>query len=314
MLSGCLLIAHSVASAENFVLADEDSVFGEPGTVQAVYEDTLLDIARRYRLGFTEITDANPAVDKWLPGEGTVVSLPTQFVLPQVSRKGLVINLAEYRMYYFSRSDDNITVSTFPISIGRMNWKTPLGRSKIVSKVEKPSWYPPASIRKEWADDGRTLASRVPAGPDNPLGDYAMRLSIPGYLIHGTNKPAGVGMRVTHGCIRMFPEDIEWLFPQIPVNAGVQIVNQPYKLGWVGDELYLEVHTPLDTEEGEFEESLTSITELYIAVTKDRVADVDWDLMTKVFSQKLGIPVKVGQRVMDSTPPADDTERVSAAL
>ena len=145
-------------------------------------------------------------------------------------------------MYYFVKQNDQLVVATFPISIGRMDWQTPLGRSSITNKVQKPAWYPPASIREEWAADGRELGSMVPPGPDNPLGDYALRLSIPGYLIHGTNKPDGVGMQVTHGCIRMFPEDIEWLFPKIPVNTPVRIVNQPSKMGWSGNDLFLEVH------------------------------------------------------------------------
>ena len=195
-------------------------------------------------------------------------------------------------------------VNTFPISIGRMDWGTPLGRARVVRKNENPSWYPPQSIRDEWAADGRQLAERVPPGPDNPLGKFAMRLSIPGYLIHGTNRPAGVGMRVTHGCIRMFPEDIEHLYPDVPIDTPVQIVNQPFKFGWQGDDLYLEVHPPLSTsateEEGATDSngtdpwSLTSIMQLYIKVTDERAADVDWSLLDEVYEQRLGIPVKVG--------------------
>jgi L,D-transpeptidase ErfK/SrfK len=243
-------------------------------------------------------------VDVWLPGEGTSVRLPTQFVLPRAQRRGVVINIAEYRMYYFFADGNQTVVNTFPISIGRMDWATPLGRAAIVNKVTDPSWYPPQSIRNEWAADGRQLAERVPPGPDNPLGRFAMRLSIPGYLIHGTNRPAGVGMRVTHGCIRMFPEDIAFLFPNVPVDTPVQIVNQPYKFGWHGDELYLEVHPPLETAKQAtigIEDpndtdpwSLTSVTQLYIRVTQDRAANVDWQLIDRVYEERLGIPVKVG--------------------
>ena len=235
-----------------------------------------------------------------MPGDGTTVRLPTQFVLPEASRKGLVINIAEYRLYHFYRRDGADRVETFPISIGRMDWNTPLGRSSVISKVYKPTWYPPTSVREEYAADGRTLASQVPPGPDNPLGDYALRLSIPGYLIHGTNRPAGVGMRVTHGCVRMFPEDIEFLYPKVNVNTPVQIVNQPFKMGWLGDELYLEVHEPLAEDGDELAYSLTAITELYVRATRDRAARVDWQLVDSVYRDQLGIPVRIGQAVVDA--------------
>jgi L,D-transpeptidase ErfK/SrfK len=301
-------------SAAEFDLAGGDDLIGSPGHIVTIYEDTLIDIARAHQLGYEEIRLANPGVDVWIPGEGTEVQLPTQFILPNSQRVGIVINIAEYRMYYYFEAGGNEWVRTFPISIGRMDWGTPLGRASITKKVTNPSWYPPQSIRDEWAADGRDLQAHVPPGPDNPLGEYAMRLSIPGYLIHGTNRPAGVGMRVTHGCIRMFPEDIEWLFPQVPVNTPVQIVNQPIKLGWIGDDLYLEVHPPLE-EGGASEESangtivvqnsdedtaavdkrsMTDITEIYIQATRERAAIVDWELINTVYEKRLGIPVKVG--------------------
>jgi len=296
-------VAASVA--QEVVIDREFDVIGTLGSVTSVYEDTLVDIARAHGVGYEEIRRANPGVDTWLPGEGTTVRLPTRFVLPRAQRDGLVINLAEYRIYYFSRVDGDTVVTTYPISIGRMDWATPLGRSSVVKKVKNPSWYPPQSIRDEWAADGRELAERVFPGPDNPLGEYSMRLSIPGYLIHGTNRPAGVGMRVTHGCIRMFPEDIERLYPDVPVNAPVQIVNQPYKFGWDGDDLYLEAHPPLEMAPVDavgFEAtasadpwSLTAIVELYIRVTEERPADVDWRLFEETHAQRLGIPVKIGR-------------------
>jgi len=310
-IAAIIMVAIPSAAAETFVLAEGQDVMGAPGIVQSNYEDTLLDIGRRYGLGYEEIRRANPTVDVWLPGGGTTIHLPTQFVMPQASRVGLVINIAEYRMYFFSTLDDQTQVASFPISIGRMDWGTPLGRSSIVKKVVKPSWYPPASIREEWAADGRVLESRVPPGPDNPLGDYAMRLSIPGYLIHGTNRPAGVGMRVTHGCIRMFPEDIERLFPAVPVNTPVQIVNQPYKLGWFGEDLYLEVHAPLAETEASATSgdlTLTSITRLYIQVTRHRSPVVDWDLVEKVFQDQRGIPTVIGHAY------TDHAERLSMIL
>ena len=305
--------ASSVSAAE-LSLTSGDDLIGSPGRIASIYEDTLVDIARAHQIGYEEIRLANPGVDAWLPGDGTEVRLPTQFILPDAQRNGIVINIAEYRMYYFYTAAGDEWVRTFPISIGRMDWGTPLGRASIVKKVKNPSWYPPQSIRDEWAADGRKLEAHVPPGPDNPLGDYALRLSIPGYLIHGTNRPAGVGMRVTHGCIRMFPEDIEWLYPQVPVDTPVRIVNQPIKLGWLGNDLYLEVHPSLE-EGGASEESadgtillqtsdeamivdddssMTDITEIYIQTTRERAAIVDWELVNTVYEERLGIPVKVG--------------------
>ena len=226
---------------------------GETQSVVAQHEDTLLDLGRRYSVGYEEIVAANPGVDPWLPGEGTQVLIPSRFILPDAPREGIIVSLAEHRLYYFpkARAGEAPVVVTYPISVGKMDWKTPLGLTRIVDKRVKPIWYPPESVRQEHAADGRPLPKAVPAGPDNPLGDYAMRLGIPGgaYLIHGTNRPAGVGMQVTHGCIRMYPEDIEQFFKLVPVNTPVRIIDQPYKMGWKGQELYMEVHAPLEGAE-----------------------------------------------------------------
>ncbi|HHQ14366.1 MAG TPA: hypothetical protein ENK16_05015, partial [Chromatiales bacterium] len=221
--------------AETFILAPGDDVIGALATIPSVYEDTLPDLGRRYGVGYEEMVRANPDVDVWLPGDGTEILLPTQYVLPRAPRVGIVVNLAEYRLYFFSTRNGIMEVSTFPISIGRMDWSTPLGRAAIVAKVRNPAWYPPASVRREHEAEGDPLPKVVPPGPDNPLGDYAMRLSVPGYLIHGTNKPDGVGMRVSHGCIRMYPEDIASLFPRVALETPVELVNQPYKIGWSGN-------------------------------------------------------------------------------
>ena len=244
------LLAAASARAEIFYLPPPaESVIGAVSTVRSMAEDTLVDIARRHGLGYTDIVRANPDVDPWLPGEGTEIVLPTRFVLPDAPRVGLVLNLAEYRMYYFPRprAGEPAVVHTYPISIGRMDWETPLGRTRVIAKNVRPAWYPPESIRQEHLENGDPLPRVVPPGPDNPLGEFAMRLGLPGYLIHGTNRPAGVGMRVTHGCVRMFPEDIEVLFGEIAVDTPVRIVNQPVKFGWQDDRLFLEVHETLES-------------------------------------------------------------------
>ncbi|MCC5795581.1 MAG: L,D-transpeptidase family protein [Chromatiales bacterium] len=299
LLSGLFLVLSTLvaprAPADVFLLVPGEDLIGAASSISARYEDTLLDIGRRHGLGYEDMRKANPTVNTWLPGEGTRVELPTRFVMPIAARQGIVVNLPEYRLYYFYRENGQDLVATFPISIGRMDWNTPIGRWSVIAKHERPTWFPPESIRAEHAADGRYLPRAVPPGPDNPLGDYSIRLSLPSYLIHGTNRPSGVGMRVTHGCIRMFPEDIEWLFPRVPVNAQVQIVSQPYKMGWSGDYLYLEVHPPLEEDEERRQRGLSAIIELYVRATADRAPDqVDWELIEQVFQEKRGLPVRVG--------------------
>ncbi|MGF1526780.1 MAG: L,D-transpeptidase family protein [Candidatus Competibacterales bacterium] len=225
-------------------------VVGQVQVVTARAHETLLDIARRHNLGHDEIIQANPGVDRWLPGAGAKVVLPTRYVLPTTERKGIVLNLPEMRLYYYPEPLPGQTpvVVTHPVSIGRADWRTPLGQTRITAKQKNPPWYPPASIKAEHAAAGDPLPDRVPPGPDNPLGDHALRLGLPSYLIHGTNRPFGIGMRVTHGCIRMYPEDIAALFDRIPVGTPVTIVNQPVKVGSYLGQPFVEIHTPLDEE------------------------------------------------------------------
>ena len=217
-------------SAETFWLPREgDSVVGHLQGAVASQEDTLLDIGRRYNVGYEELKLANPGVDPWIPGAGTLIVIPSRFILPDTPRTGIVLNLAELRLYYYPDPVDapRRRVITHPISIGRVGWSTPLGTTSIVSKIVNPTWYPPASIRAEAEADGEPLPRVVPPGPDNPLGTHALALAKKGYLIHGTNKPFGLGMRVSHGCVRMFPEDIISLYESVPVGTPVHVVNQP---------------------------------------------------------------------------------------
>lgn len=187
------------------------TVIGQIEYVSTAAEDTFIDIARRHNIGYEEIVAANPGVDPWLPGDGTRVIIPSQYVLPAVPWEGIVVNLAERRLYYFPqpKPGQRAMVMTFPVGIGRMDWETPLGVTEVVARVVRPAWYPPASVRRERQAQGLpALPAIVPPGPDNPLGEYAMKLGIAGggYLIHGTHRSAGVGMDVSHGCIRMFPD------------------------------------------------------------------------------------------------------------
>jgi len=296
LISLMLCLSAAGAAGASFELPpSEFDLVGAVRRVEAWPEDTLLDVARRYDIGQEAIVRANPDVDRWLPGGGTEVTIPSRHILPATPREGLVLNLPEMRLYYYPQpeADQPGVVQTYPVSIGRMDWATPLGATSLVAKQEYPAWYPPESIRREHAAEGDPLPRVVPPGPDNPLGRYALRLGIPGYLIHSTNKAFGVGMRVSHGCIRMLPEDIHQLFPQLPVGTVVTIINQPAKVGWYGGELYLEVHPPLEEDEAGW----ASLRENVLAIIDDalfrRPVQVDDRTIERAIRHKSGMPVAI---------------------
>lgn len=280
--------------------ADVDLI-GEMGVAIASDQDTLLDIARHYDLGQEEILQANPNVDRWLPGDGTEVVLPGRFIFPRAEQKGVVLNLPEMRLYYFYRegAERQPMVKSYPVSIGRMDWKTPLGTARIERKDKDPAWRPPESLKLEAAAAGDPLPDVVFPGPDNPLGLYALRLNIPGYLIHSTNKPYGVGMRVTHGCVRMYPEDIAELFPIIPIHTVVQIINQPIKLGWQGNTLFLEVHPLLDEDRTGSQNLECMAFEMILTEIEDRDAILDVKTIKQALQEQNGIPVPITVFVSD---------------
>jgi len=291
------IIAASQSQADIFTLPPEDvDVIGQVSTITASSNETLLDIARRYDLGQNEILLANPTVDRWLPEENSVVVLPNRFILPNVARTGLVLNLPEMRLYYFPKPKpgENPIVITHPVSVGRMDWKTPLGKTSIISKKKDPDWRPPQSLKDEAIAAGdEPLPDIVKAGPDNPLGRYAMRLGIPGYLIHSTNKPYGVGMRVTHGCLRMYPEDIERLYESIPVGTPVQLVNQPIKLGWLAGSLFVELHPPLDEDQDKYANYMQSVLDAIAEFTDQEEINLSGRTLWQTIEHQDGIPVAV---------------------
>jgi L,D-transpeptidase ErfK/SrfK len=206
--------------------ADGSAVVGTDSRIKVSYYDTLLDVARQYSLGYPEIVRANPGADTWLPGEGREILLPGRRILPPTPHEGIVVNLPEHRLYYYPkpRRGEKRVVVTYPVSIGRMDWHSPLGQTWIIAKERHPSWYPPESIRKEHAARGDPLPKVVPPGAKNPLGDYKMRLAVGDgtYEIHGTNNPVAVGLAVTHGCIRMYPEDVAALFASVPIRRALR--------------------------------------------------------------------------------------------
>lgn len=279
-----------------FTLESPDqSVIGEPQVVHTSEENTFSDLAREYGLGYDEIVAANPDIDPWLPGDETPVLLPTQYVLPDLPRRGLILNIASKRLFYFPEVADGepVQVLTYPIGIGRVGWQTPLGDTTVTSKAKDPSWWVPASVRREHAEMGDPLPSVVPPGPDNPLGHRVLKLDMPGYLIHGTNQPYGVGMRVSHGCVRLYPENIESLYELVAVGEPVTIINEPYLAGWRNGEFYLESHSPLEDDNVSPEERLQKIFDRARNSSGAFIEQSEKDQAHSVASDALGVPVRV---------------------
>ncbi len=298
VLAGLLLgsgIANSVWAATFSLPPPGADVVGRVQVVAVGPQDTLLDIARRYDLGYNEIVAANPGVDPWLPRAGTHIVLPTQFVLPDAPRRGIVLNLAAMRLYYYPvpRSGRPPVVVTYPIGIGRMNWASPIASTKVWRKEVNPVWHTPVSIRDEHAAEGEVLPEYVAPGPNNPLGQYALRLGIPGYLIHGTNQPYGIGRRVSHGCIHLYPEDIAALFGEVDVGTPVRFVDQPYLAGWLDGELYFEAHPPLEETREAFARDLTPAVAAIVNRTRGNPVPVDWDRVLAIARLARSVPVRV---------------------
>jgi L,D-transpeptidase ErfK/SrfK len=293
LVAGCLLQAgHS--EARTFALSGD--VVGELVLISTVRKDTIADIARTYSQGYREMRMANPDVDPWLTGEDTEVIIPSLYVLPAAPREGVVINVPEMRMYYFPKAGkgERPVVASYPISIGRQDWSTPKGTTKVVSKVKDPSWTPPASIRKEHAAEGDILPAVVPPGPNNPLGAFALRLGFDGYLIHGTDKPYGIGMRVTHGCMRLYPQDIERVFHSVPVGTTVRLVNEPFKVGLSHGRVMLEVHPPLEEDHKRFEDRFTQVMTMLTARYRQHELRLDWESVRAAVYRADGVPRDIG--------------------
>jgi len=280
----------------SFVLTHADqSVVGVPQVVFTRSEDTLSDLAREYGLGYDEIVTANPGIDPWLPGKNTPIVLPTQFVLPSTPRKGVILNIATKRLFYYPEAADGEQqqVLTYPIGIGRVGWETPLGATTVVSKAKDPSWWVPASVRQEHVELGDPLPAVVPPGPDNPLGTRVLKLDMPGYLIHGTNQPYGVGMRVSHGCVRLYPENIELLYTLVGIGESVMIVNEPYQMGWQDGILYFEAHEPLKDDAVSAEQRLQALLDKQVDAAARPLNNHLQDHVRSLAKSASGIPLSV---------------------
>ena len=286
-----------------------DDVVGVMQKTLATADDTLPDIARRFNLGYEEIVRANPGVDPWLPGEGREIILPTRFILPNAPREGVVINIPAMRLFYFPKhgKDEPATVFTYPVGVGRVGWVTPEGTTKIVKRTLEPTWTVPPSIRKEHAEMGDELPPVVPPGPDNPLGRHSFTLQWPGYLVHGTNKPYGVGMRSSHGCIRLYPEDIAHLFDTVPLGTQLRVVNQPLLFGRLGDDVLMQPVGALEDDPRDWANEGRKLMEKAVPqsarrLLKDRALKIDWEHAHKLSADARGVPVSVigGEATVDN--------------
>src|SRR5580704_18732205 len=288
------------AVTQRFELEPGQSVVGAVQVVAASKDDTLTDIARRFNVGYEEILRANPKVDPWLPGEGTEIVVPSQFVLPNAPYTGVVINIAAMRIFYFPpvKAGERTVVITHPIGIGKVGWRTPEGVTKIVRRQKDPTWRVPVSVRKEHHDNGEELDPVIGPGPDNPLGKYAFYLQWPSYLIHGTNKPAGVGLRSSHGCIRLYPEDIEQFFNMVPIGTQVRVVNQPFVFGWRDGELYMQPYDVLEDDTRDWARAQKRLLTKSLAVrlqqeVQQHHEQVDWNLVSSLAHSPRGVPVPI---------------------
>jgi len=303
--------------------AYEDGAVKVIGEVQrhiVAPEDTLMDIARAYGLGYVELRAANPGIDAWAPVPGTALQLPGRRLLPRAAQEGIVVNLGEMRLYYFTEDG---AIETYPIGIGREGLQTPLGKTEIVRKLVRPSWYPTPRMREE----NPGLPERVRPGASNPLGEYALYLGWPAFLIHGTNRPWGIGRRVSSGCIRMYPEDVKTLYPAVEIGTRVTVVDQPVKLAWLEDGLYLEANPTrrqsdeIETE-GEIPRRMLDSSlpkELEALILKEAKAgglkkkDIDWTTARATFRARSGMPVKIADAKEPEPELSDETEDTAEA-
>ncbi len=288
---------------EKFVLAPGQDVIGTVQIVKVLKGQVLTDIGRRFNVGYDEMKRANPGVSVWLPPVGTPVVLPTQFILPDAPHRGIVVNLAAMRLFYFPshKPGQPQIVITHPVGIGRRGFVTPQGVTHVVWHEKHPVWTVPRSILTEHAKEGAPLPAVVGPGPENPLGNYALHLGWPGYLIHGTNKPVSVGWRVSHGCIHLFPEDIKQIFYLVPNGTEVRVVDQPYLFGWHNGRLYMVAYGPLKGDRRPWKKDWrrllpTLLTRADRLRLRKHHQQIDWSRVARLVASPRGVAVPVSGR------------------
>jgi len=302
------ILANNVLALEIYDLKHDSTIVGEIKTITINYSESVPDIANRFKTGYQDLLIANPDSHNWMPEINSKYVIPSMYILPQKNYNGIILNLAELRIYYYMPSSDlyeGTRVLTYPVGIGRLDWKTPLGETFIRYKVKNPDWYPPKSIIKEHEDDGEILPRVVKSGPNNPLGAYALKLNVDGgYLLHGTNKKYGIGMKVSHGCIRLRNDDIKTIFHNVSIGTKVKIVDIPIKIGTYKNFLYMEVHAFNNQEVYSNNQiNLLTTNNIYKPVKPvmnflDANPDykVNWKNVFKAYKESKGIPVIIGKK------------------
>jgi L,D-transpeptidase ErfK/SrfK len=281
-----ILFPAASSASHSYFFSKNNTVIGSMKAYKIKGDESLIEIARKFNIGYNEITEANPGLDPFIPGNGKTVQIPTQWLLPAMdSYAGILINLSEMRLYFFPKREKSTTVVTFAIGIGDEGKDTPVGKFKVVQKLENPRWVVPLSIRRERPE----LPKVVPPGPDNPLGTHALRLSSKSIMIHGTNRPFAVGRKASHGCIRLYPEDIPLLFQLIPRKTKVTIIRQPVKVGISDNKVYIEIHKDSSLKINYFNETMRLLREKNLA---DRI---NKEKMISVLREKKGIPVNISK-------------------
>jgi L,D-transpeptidase ErfK/SrfK len=273
----------------DFFLGKGEEVVGRLAAIRLEKDDTLPDIARHFSLGINTVQAANPGTDIWVPEAGERILLPLSFILPDTPRKGIVINVAAMRLFHFKGDGEGLAVSTYPVGVGTPERPSPTCQTYVKRKIFRPTWYVPASIAEDHRKRGDPLPAKVPPGPLNPLGEHALYLNSSRYLVHGTNKPASIGLRATNGCIRLYPEDMKRLFENTPMKTPVRIVNQPYLVGQRDGTVYVEAHRPLKGSTAELKKAYTKLRDL----EKKSGRRLDWKKVDKVVAEACGIPVPI---------------------
>ena len=281
-----MLLPSALAGVYSY--GEGNTVIGSVQTYTVKHRESLIEIARKFDIGYHEIVDANPGLDPFVPGTGVSVSIPTSCILPDVAPlEGIVINLSEMRLFYFLKRAGVRQVMTFPIGVGKEGFNTPLGRFSIIEKTVSPAWHVPVSIQKEKPE----LPKVVPPGPENPLGSHAMRLSVGDVLIHGTNKPWGVGRKFSHGCIRLYPEDIPKLFQSVRVGTKVTIVRQPVKVGERDGRVFIEANNDADDKNTNYFDMAVSLLR-----KKNQLKNISMEKLYEALREKNGIPLDISNK------------------
>lgn len=308
-----LFILPTTSWALSFAIPPKgDKIVGKVQTVEVKSGDNYTKIGRKFDVGYYELFEANPGVDPDKPQPGTILIIPTQYILPPGLRANtIIINQAEMRLYYESASKHKIY--TFPVGIGKEKWNTPTGYFKIIHKIKSPTWFVPKSIYEYRKKNNDKVAKIVPAGPDNPMGDYALRLSDPTYLIHGTDDPAGIGRRSSAGCIRMFPKDIKHLFGLVAAGDKVFIINRPYKATEKNNRTYLEAHMPLSEQRAKMHDNYSAAISLVKKVAKHNRTHLDWQQVKTIAQEHIGIPTPIHFTKHTTKPPKPSHPKITTA-